>query len=89
MATLATSSTFTGSRRRRSRRRRCGLNANWPARRVLRLSDLNLPSFEDLTVTRMLDQTAEAIRQAPRGPVALIGSSLGAFVAVHAAARNR
>jgi pimeloyl-ACP methyl ester carboxylesterase len=51
--------------------------------------DFNLPSFEDLTVTRMLEQTREAVRAAPRGPVALIGSSLGAFVAVHAAAQDR
>jgi pimeloyl-ACP methyl ester carboxylesterase len=51
--------------------------------------DLNLPSFEDLTVTRMLDQARNAIQAASRGPVALIGSSLGAFVAVHAAAQHR
>jgi pimeloyl-ACP methyl ester carboxylesterase len=51
--------------------------------------DFNLPSFEDLTVTRMLGQTGDAVRSAPRGPVALIGSSLGAFVAVHAAAQDR
>ncbi len=51
--------------------------------------DLNQPSFEDLTVTRMLEQTRQAVRQAGRGPVALIGSSLGAFVAVHAAAQQQ
>lgn len=50
--------------------------------------DFNLPSFEDLTVTRMLDQTREAVRAAGRSPVALIGSSLGAFVALHAAAQD-
>jgi uncharacterized protein len=50
--------------------------------------DFNLPSFEDLTVTRMLRQTRDAIRAAPERPVALIGSSLGAFVAVHAAAQD-
>ena len=48
--------------------------------------DFNQPSFETLTVTRMLEQTAAAIRAAGDGPVVLIGSSLGAFVAVHAAA---
>jgi pimeloyl-ACP methyl ester carboxylesterase len=48
--------------------------------------DLNEPDFETLTVTRMLDQTARAIASAS-GPVALVGSSLGAFVALHAAAR--
>jgi pimeloyl-ACP methyl ester carboxylesterase len=47
--------------------------------------DFNLPAFQTLTVTRMLEQTAAAI-DASAGPVALIGSSLGAFVAIHAAA---
>jgi pimeloyl-ACP methyl ester carboxylesterase len=52
--------------------------------------DFNEPAFETLTITRMLDQTQQAIDavSAP-GPVALIGSSLGAFVALHAAARDR
>jgi uncharacterized protein len=50
--------------------------------------DFNQPAFETLTTTRMLDQTAAAIAAAPPGPVALVGSSLGAFVAVHAAVRE-
>ncbi|HXT68303.1 MAG TPA: YqiA/YcfP family alpha/beta fold hydrolase [Vicinamibacterales bacterium] len=50
--------------------------------------DLNEPSFETLTVTRMLEQTRAAVAAAA-GPVALAGSSLGAFVAVHAAAADR
>ena len=50
--------------------------------------DLNEPAFETLTVTRMLDRTKAAIEAAMR-PVALVGSSLGAFVAVHAAANDR
>ncbi|HET9370148.1 MAG TPA: YqiA/YcfP family alpha/beta fold hydrolase [Vicinamibacterales bacterium] len=50
--------------------------------------DLNQPAFETLTVTRMLDHAREAIAAAPRGPVALVGSSLGAFVALHAAAQD-
>jgi pimeloyl-ACP methyl ester carboxylesterase len=50
--------------------------------------DLNEPAFETLTVTRMLDQTRAAIASAT-APVALVGSSLGAFVAVHAAALDR
>jgi pimeloyl-ACP methyl ester carboxylesterase len=50
--------------------------------------DFNEPDFESLTVTRMLAQTADAIAAAPAAPVALIGSSLGAFVAVHAAAHD-
>ncbi len=48
--------------------------------------DLNDPSFETLTVTRMLEQTKAAIAAGAPGPVTLVGSSLGAFVAVHAAA---
>jgi hypothetical protein len=50
--------------------------------------DFNEPAFETLTTTRMLAQTAAAI-EAAEGPVALVGSSLGAFVAVHAAAQDR
>jgi pimeloyl-ACP methyl ester carboxylesterase len=46
--------------------------------------DFNEPDFESLTVTRMLNQTRDAVNAA-QPPVALIGSSLGAFVAVHAA----
>jgi pimeloyl-ACP methyl ester carboxylesterase len=50
--------------------------------------DLNQPAFETLTVTRMLDQAKAAIASST-APVALVGSSLGAFVAVHAAALDR
>lgn len=50
--------------------------------------DLNQPAFETLTVTRMLGQARTAIAAAPAAPVALVGSSLGAFVAVHAAAHD-
>lgn len=49
--------------------------------------DFNQPAFETLTVTRMLQQTGEEIERAS-GPVALVGSSLGAFVALHAAHRD-
>ena len=49
--------------------------------------DLNEPDFSTLTVTRMLDQVQGAIAALPAGPVALIGSSLGGFVAVNAALR--
>jgi len=48
--------------------------------------DLNLPDFSTLTVTRMLEQTG-VLLEAADAPVTLIGSSLGGFVAVHAAAR--
>ena len=50
--------------------------------------DFNEPDFETLTVTRMLEQTRAAVAGAGRAPVALVGSSLGAFVAVHAAAAD-
>jgi uncharacterized protein len=46
--------------------------------------DLNEPHFSTLTVTRMLKQAADVI-DAAGDPVALIGSSLGGFVAVQAA----
>lgn len=49
--------------------------------------DLNAPDFETLTVTRMLDEVGTVLAQGAPGPVALIGSSLGAFLAWHAAAR--
>lgn len=48
--------------------------------------DLNLPDFSTLTVTRMLDQTRALLERAA-GSVTLIGSSLGGYVAVLAAAR--
>lgn len=51
------------------------------------IPDLNQPVFRTLTITRMVGQVRDAIDAAmPAGPVILIGSSLGAFVAVHAAA---
>ena len=49
--------------------------------------DFNEPDFSTLTVTRMLAQVRAEIDMAS-DPVALIGSSLGAFVAVNAAARD-
>jgi uncharacterized protein len=48
--------------------------------------DLNLPDFSTLTITRMLEQT-HALVEGEQEPVTLIGSSLGAFVAVNAAAK--
>jgi len=50
--------------------------------------DFNQPAFETLTTTRMLGQVRQAVGQIKDGPVALVGSSLGAFVSVHAAARD-
>jgi pimeloyl-ACP methyl ester carboxylesterase len=49
--------------------------------------DFNRPEFETLTTTRMLEQVDEALSAIPEGPVALMGSSLGGFVAIHAVAR--
>lgn len=51
--------------------------------------DLNRPEFSTLTVTRMIGQVDEALEGLPEGPTALVGSSLGAFVALHAAAARR
>ncbi len=53
-----------------------------------RIPDLNQPSFRALTVTRMIQQVRDLIDAAEPAPVVLIGSSLGAFVAVHAAAAD-
>jgi hypothetical protein len=50
--------------------------------------DLNQPAFETLTTTRMLGAVEDALDAVLDGPVALVGSSLGGFVAVHAAARQ-
>ena len=47
--------------------------------------DLNEPDFSTLTITRMVERTAGTIDALPDGPVVLIGSSLGAFVAVQTA----
>jgi pimeloyl-ACP methyl ester carboxylesterase len=54
---------------------------------ALHIPDFNEPAFESLTITRMLEQTTEVIDRLEPGPVALIGSSLGAVVAIHAAGR--
>ena len=68
--------------------------AAWYGRECARLGigyacpDFNQPSFDTLTVTRMIDQTLAAVEAADGGPVALVGSSLGAYVAVHAAAAD-
>jgi pimeloyl-ACP methyl ester carboxylesterase len=66
--------------------------------------DFNEPDFESLTVTRMLEQTRAAIERSGRSSafaeatadklerpdsIVLMGSSLGAFVAIHAAAQDR
>jgi alpha-beta hydrolase superfamily lysophospholipase len=54
----------------------------------LHCPDLNEPDFSTLTVTRMIERVETAIEALVPAPVVLIGSSLGAFVAVHVAARR-
>ena len=54
---------------------------------ALHTPDFNEPDFSTLTITRMIDQVRDAIDQLPAGRVALIGSSLGGFVAVQVAER--
>jgi uncharacterized protein len=54
----------------------------------LHAPDFNQPDFSTLTVSRMLGQLDRAIAALEPGPVALVGSSLGGFVAIHAAARR-
>ena len=49
--------------------------------------DLNLPEFESLTITRMIGQVSDAVAASPAPRVALVGSSLGALVALEAAVR--
>jgi pimeloyl-ACP methyl ester carboxylesterase len=50
--------------------------------------DFNEPEFASLTLTRMLDQVDRAMAAIDTGPVVLLGSSLGAVVALHMAARS-
>jgi pimeloyl-ACP methyl ester carboxylesterase len=50
--------------------------------------DFNRPEFSTLTISRMLQQLEKRIAALPPGDVCLIGSSLGGFVAVEAAARQ-
>lgn len=53
-----------------------------------RTPDFNAPDFSTLTITRMVDQVLAEIASLSSGPVALIGSSLGAFVAVQVALKS-
>ena len=55
---------------------------------TLHCPDLNQPDFSTLTVSRMLQQVEKAITALPPGDVAVIGSSLGGFVAIEAARRQ-
>src|SRR5262245_56237069 len=54
----------------------------------LETPDLNEPDFSTLTISRMIAQVEREIDRHESVPVALIGSSLGAFVAVQVAAKR-
>lgn len=54
----------------------------------LQTPDFNEPDFSTLTISRMVEQVCAAIDARPAVPVTLIGSSLGAFVAVQVAVRR-
>ena len=47
------------------------------------IPDLNVPDFEHLTLTGMVDKVAETVRGLPNGDVYLIGSSMGGLTAIH------
>lgn len=54
-------------------------------RLTLHCPDLNEPDFSTVTTTRMVAQVETAVAALAPGAVTLIGSSLGAFVALHMA----
>jgi hypothetical protein len=54
---------------------------------ALQSPDFNQPDFATLTLTRMLDQLAQALVSIGSGRATLIGSSLGGTLAILAAAR--
>jgi pimeloyl-ACP methyl ester carboxylesterase len=56
-----------------------------PHRVTLHTPDFNEPDFRSMTITRMIEQVGRGLDAAGDGPVVLIGSSLGGFVAVQAA----
>ena len=56
---------------------------------TLQTPDFNEPDFSTLTITRMVEQVERLLDQLSGGPVMLIGSSLGGFVAVQVALRRK
>lgn len=54
---------------------------------ALHAPDFNQPDFATLTMSRMIEQLRAEIDALQPGPVALIGSSLGAVLAIHQAGR--
>jgi pimeloyl-ACP methyl ester carboxylesterase len=55
---------------------------------TVHVPDFNEPDFSTLTITRMIDQVGEGIASLGAEPVVLMGSSLGAFVAVQTALKH-
>lgn len=55
----------------------------------LHVPDLNVPSFETLTLTAMLAKVADEIRTLPPDDICLMGSSMGGAVALHFSDRYR
>ena len=53
----------------------------------LHCPDLNAPDFETVTITRMVSTLERAVLDLPPAPTVLIGSSLGALVAIELASR--
>lgn len=53
--------------------------------RALQCPDFNEPDFSTLTISRMVEQAGRELERLGDGKVILIGSSLGAFVAVQVA----
>jgi alpha-beta hydrolase superfamily lysophospholipase len=50
---------------------------------------LEVPSFERLTLTAVIDRVAELAAARPPGPIALVGSSFGGLAALHFVDRHR
>ena len=55
---------------------------------TLNCPDLNEPDFSTLTASRMIGQVARELSSLAEAPAVLIGSRLGAFVALHLAERS-
>ena len=55
----------------------------------LHIPDLNVPDFEHLTLTAMLERVGQTLDALPPGDVYLMGSSMGGAVALHFTDRYR
>lgn len=47
------------------------------------IPDLNVPDFEHLTLTAMIEKATQTIQDLPDGDVIVVGSSMGGLVALH------